>query len=204
MADAVRKLDRRNNRSGGCVRKIMNWAAIALTIFSIAPSGTSSAQSITNNPGAQPAIVHVDTTPGHVINSFDPDSALGSSIDVLSRRRHRQGLHSAHHPGIFVGGMGADLLSQQQRTPHGRLALDRKWNLERPGPQERILHRQHGTQRARPLHPFLCASASRILDQRRPARHGSESQLLEEQSLPDQQIHRAKTTPCIRSGSSSI
>jgi hypothetical protein len=28
--------------------------------------------------------VHVDATPGHEINSFDPDSALGSSIDVLS------------------------------------------------------------------------------------------------------------------------
>ena len=30
-------------------------------------------------------IVRVDATPGHAINSFDPDSALGSSIDVLSR-----------------------------------------------------------------------------------------------------------------------
>jgi F5/8 type C domain len=29
--------------------------------------------------------VHVDVTPGHVINSFDPDAALGSSLDVLSR-----------------------------------------------------------------------------------------------------------------------
>jgi len=29
--------------------------------------------------------VHVDATPGHAINAFDPDSALGSSIDVLSR-----------------------------------------------------------------------------------------------------------------------
>jgi hypothetical protein len=29
--------------------------------------------------------LHVDVTPGHSINSFDPDSALGSSIDVLSR-----------------------------------------------------------------------------------------------------------------------
>src|SRR3981189_1591664 len=34
---------------------------------------------------AQAAPVHVDATPGHAINSFDPDSALGSSIDVLSR-----------------------------------------------------------------------------------------------------------------------
>jgi len=32
-----------------------------------------------------PAIVRVDATPSHIINSFDPDSALGSSIDVLSR-----------------------------------------------------------------------------------------------------------------------
>ena len=29
--------------------------------------------------------VRVDATPGHAINAFDPDSALGSSIDVLSR-----------------------------------------------------------------------------------------------------------------------
>jgi F5/8 type C domain len=29
--------------------------------------------------------VTVDALPGHVINTFDPDSALGSSIDVLSR-----------------------------------------------------------------------------------------------------------------------
>jgi len=29
--------------------------------------------------------VRVDVTPGHAINTFDPDSALGSSIDVLSR-----------------------------------------------------------------------------------------------------------------------
>src|SRR5437879_9933650 len=29
--------------------------------------------------------VRVDATPGHALNAFDPDSALGSSIDVLSR-----------------------------------------------------------------------------------------------------------------------
>src|SRR2546422_8983616 len=34
---------------------------------------------------AQAATVRVDATPGHAINTFDPDSALGSSIDVLSR-----------------------------------------------------------------------------------------------------------------------
>lgn len=34
--------------------------------------------------GIVPA-VYVDVTPGHVLNAFDPDRALGSSIDVLSR-----------------------------------------------------------------------------------------------------------------------
>ena len=34
---------------------------------------------------AQTATVQVDIMPGHAINSFDPDSALGSSIAVLSR-----------------------------------------------------------------------------------------------------------------------
>jgi hypothetical protein len=31
------------------------------------------------------AILHVETTPAHALNSFDPDKTLGSSIDVLSR-----------------------------------------------------------------------------------------------------------------------
>ena len=36
---------------------------------------------------AQPeTTVHVDADPRHLLNSFDPDQALGSSIDVLSRR----------------------------------------------------------------------------------------------------------------------
>src|SRR5881394_2737095 len=34
---------------------------------------------------ARVVTVRDDPTPGHAINSFDPDSALGSSIDVLSR-----------------------------------------------------------------------------------------------------------------------
>lgn len=41
------------------------------------------------------ATVHVDATPGHAINSFDPDRALGSSVDVLSRREIDQ-VYSPH------------------------------------------------------------------------------------------------------------
>jgi hypothetical protein len=53
---------------------------------------------------AQPAAtVHVDTTPGHVINSFDPDSALGSSIDVLSRT----GIDKVYTPHIIQESLSA-------------------------------------------------------------------------------------------------
>jgi hypothetical protein len=58
-------------------------SAIAVVLLSSFFLGSfTTAQSA---PSASPVgIVHVDVTPGHVINSFDPDSALGSSIDVLS------------------------------------------------------------------------------------------------------------------------
>jgi len=56
--------------------KIMISLLLLLAI--VMHSGAAAAQSI-------PATVHIDATPSHVINSFDPDSALGSSIDVLSR-----------------------------------------------------------------------------------------------------------------------
>jgi hypothetical protein len=60
----------------------------AIAIFSfMAQTGFAFAQS----PGTgQVATVRVDATPGHAINSFDPDSALGSSIDVLSRTEINQ------------------------------------------------------------------------------------------------------------------
>jgi hypothetical protein len=47
--------------------------------------GTVAGQTPTTIP-EQPVTVRVDVTPGHVINSFDPDGALGSSIDVLTRK----------------------------------------------------------------------------------------------------------------------
>ena len=50
--------------------------AFLLTALAFAPVPAALAQSAT---------VRVDITPGHAINAFDPDSALGSSIDVLSR-----------------------------------------------------------------------------------------------------------------------
>jgi hypothetical protein len=47
--------------------------------------------------------IRVDATPGHAINSFDPDSALGSSIDVLSRT----GIDKVYTPHIIEESLSA-------------------------------------------------------------------------------------------------
>lgn len=54
---------------------------------------TSTAAQIATRTGT----VRVDTTPGHVLNSFDPDEAIGSSIDVLSR----QGIDRLYTPHLI-------------------------------------------------------------------------------------------------------
>jgi hypothetical protein len=55
------------------------------------------------SPAQTVATVHVDTTVGHAINSFDPDSALGSSIDVLSRT----GIDKVYTPHIVQEALSA-------------------------------------------------------------------------------------------------
>ena len=49
------------------------------------------------------AVVRVDVTPGHSINSFDPDKALGSSIDVLSK----SGIDKVYTPHIIEESLSA-------------------------------------------------------------------------------------------------
>jgi F5/8 type C domain len=47
--------------------------------------------------------VRVDATPGHALNSFDPDKALGSSIDVLSH----PGIDKVYSPHILQESLSA-------------------------------------------------------------------------------------------------
>src|SRR5260370_8053393 len=69
-----------------CTRTLLLDTTVAIAVFSsVAQSVIVYAQSKTDMAGVQPATVRVDVTPDHAINSFDPDSAMGSSIDVLSR-----------------------------------------------------------------------------------------------------------------------
>jgi hypothetical protein len=65
--------------------KLLHLTTIAVILFGLVSMAGSASAQATPIAGPQVTTVHVDVTPGHVINSFDPDSALGSSIDVLSR-----------------------------------------------------------------------------------------------------------------------
>ena len=69
---------------GRVARSLWNWIAITIVAVCIAHPIRTLAQSAADASSAQIGTVRVDA--GHAINSFDPDSALGSSIDVLSRR----------------------------------------------------------------------------------------------------------------------
>ncbi|MGC1905337.1 MAG: discoidin domain-containing protein [Candidatus Acidiferrum sp.] len=50
-----------------------------------------------------PSDIHVDATPGHIINSFDPDVSLGSSIDALSHF----GIDKVYTPHILQESLSA-------------------------------------------------------------------------------------------------
>lgn len=62
------------------------YIVFAIVVFFLALMWVPAAQAQTT-PSNPPQIgtVRVDVTPSHAINSFDPDAALGSSLDVLSR-----------------------------------------------------------------------------------------------------------------------
>jgi hypothetical protein len=51
----------------------------------------------------QPAVVQVDTNPKHLLNSFDPDRSLGSSLDVLSHK----GIDQVFTPHILQESLSA-------------------------------------------------------------------------------------------------
>jgi hypothetical protein len=93
------------------VRKLISGSAVITIIFSLGVRGTivaaqtaaaaqsSAASSVTSSV----TTVHIDATPGHAINSFDPDSALGSSIDVLSH----DGIDKTYTPHIIQESLSA-------------------------------------------------------------------------------------------------
>ena len=62
----------------------LSTATFVVAVLALQLSTAAAQVETTTNSGTV-GTVRIDPTPGHEINSFDPDSALGSSIDALSR-----------------------------------------------------------------------------------------------------------------------
>jgi hypothetical protein len=81
--------------------------AVALAILScllnVLPTAAQQKPQTNPKPTDPVATVHVDTNPQHVLNSFDPDRALGSSIDVLSH----SGIDKVFSPHILQESLSA-------------------------------------------------------------------------------------------------
>ncbi|HZR57004.1 MAG TPA: discoidin domain-containing protein [Terriglobales bacterium] len=84
------------------LRNLLASITIAVATVSFTMS-YSLAQVTSDNSANQIATVHVDAMPTHVINSFNPDSALGSSMDVLSH----SGIDQVYSPHIVQEALSA-------------------------------------------------------------------------------------------------
>ena len=65
-----------------------SWTGLRFSVWLAAAAlcaASAQAQSQASGADGEPAVVRVDVNPSHELNAFDPDAALGSSIDVLSR-----------------------------------------------------------------------------------------------------------------------
>lgn len=81
----------------------MNKFVVALIFLSCLGQPAWAQVTAQEEPAPSVATVRVDTNPQHVLNSFDPDQALGSSIDVLSR----SGIDKVYTPHILQESLSA-------------------------------------------------------------------------------------------------
>jgi hypothetical protein len=81
---------------------LLRWTVTAIVLLSFVVKGADAVGQSTSS-SLTVGTVHVDVTPGHAINSFNPDSALGSSIDVLSR----EGIDKVYTPHIIQESLSA-------------------------------------------------------------------------------------------------
>jgi F5/8 type C domain len=86
-------------------RQPLSRSLIAIALVNLSIMAQSARVTAQSPLAAEPEVstIHVDTTPGHAINSFDPDSALGSSIDVLSH----DGIDKVYTPHIIQESLSA-------------------------------------------------------------------------------------------------
>ena len=107
--------------------------------------------------------MHIDATPEHAINSFDPDSALGSSIDVLSH----DGIDKVYTPHIIQEALSELLIGRTSFIIAHRLSTVRQCDricviedgsVVESGTHAELMERTGGTYRRLAERQFAAAS----------------------------------------------
>jgi hypothetical protein len=161
-----------NNNCGKQIfgRKLLSGAAVSFAIFLILGIGRSAdAQTHGDVLPTETGTVRVDAMAGHAINSFDPDRALGSSIDVLSRTD----IDQVYSPHIIQESLSAGWgpITYRNNTEL-RMAA---WHWTENGTWSDAAHKSGyftgSTELKEPIRYILslCVTAPRFCDQRRSA-----------------------------------
>src|SRR3984893_13395678 len=87
----------------GLCKEVFTMIRHTFAVVAIAMASSVFAHGVCAQAAEPVATVRVDASPGHAINSFDPDIALGSSIDVLSRT----GIDKVYSPHILQESLSA-------------------------------------------------------------------------------------------------
>ena len=77
---------------------------------------------------AEAQTIHVDVTPGHAV-AFDPDKAMGTSMDILPAKDFEK-VYSEPDPGGLVSRLGTYLLPAEYRVDVRGVALEPEWGVE--------------------------------------------------------------------------
>ena len=77
--------------------------SVVLVCWAITPMASSAGAQDRASAPAQAAVVRIDVNPKHILNLFDPDHSLGSSVDVLSR----SGIDKVYTPHIIQESLSA-------------------------------------------------------------------------------------------------
>src|SRR5260370_4321488 len=77
--------------------------SVVLVCWAITPIAPSAGAQARASAPAPAAVVRIDVNPKHILNLFDPDHALGSSVDVLSR----SGIDKVYTPHIIQESLSA-------------------------------------------------------------------------------------------------
>jgi hypothetical protein len=87
----------------GLFKEVFTMTRHPFAVVAMAIASPVCAQAARAQVAEPVATVRVDASPGHALNSFDPDSSLGSSIDVLSRT----GIDKVYSPHIIQESLSA-------------------------------------------------------------------------------------------------